>query len=157
MEPDMLRGRSVRSTITMPYRVPSIVLALSLFHASTATAATYFVRQSGDDEHVGSMPGKAWATLTKAARTVRAGDTVLVGGGTFDGPLPIANSGTKDAAIVFVADTRGEFTGDAGPCVVTSSRGSVVILEEKSHVQFRGLSFRGTNGLIVNARRASGI
>lgn len=139
------------------WRTALVALACTFLDARDANATTYFVREQGDDDNGGVMPSKAWRTLTKAARTAKAGDTVIVGAGTFVGQLPLANSGTNAAAIVFIADTEGDFTGDAGVCVLTSSRGSLVILDEKSHIHFRGFSFQGASGSIVNAHQAAGI
>ena len=65
-------------------------------------AAEYHVRLDGDDAAAGT-PNAPWRTLQKAARTARAGDTVIVHAGTYAGPLAPQGSGTKEAPIVFTA------------------------------------------------------
>jgi hypothetical protein len=59
---------------------------LLVFAASTrttpATGATYFVAPKGDDAADGFFD-RPWATLHKAATTIKAGDTVYVRGGTW--------------------------------------------------------------------------
>jgi hypothetical protein len=60
--------------------------ALLLLGASTedeaAVGATYFVAPAGSDDAPGSFD-KPWATLHKAAATLKPGDTVYVRGGTY--------------------------------------------------------------------------
>lgn len=134
-----------------------VAIAIAFVVVGAADATTYYVRQVGDDDNTGLFPSRAWRTLTKAGRIAKAGDTVIVGAGEFIGQLAVKNSGTQASPVVFLADVGGTFTKDVGACVLAANKGSVVVLDQQSHVQFRGIRFRGSSGLVVNGSRSSGI
>src|SRR6185436_5857678 len=49
-----------------------------------APGRIWYVRQTvGDDSHDGTAPGKAWRSLSRLARALRAGDTAYVGPGLY--------------------------------------------------------------------------
>ena len=67
--------------------------------ATTANAATYYVRTSGSDSNSGQSPADAFATIKKSATTVQAGDTVYVGAGTYTDKAEPAADGTSSNPI----------------------------------------------------------
>lgn len=71
--------------------------------SSTCDRSCYYVNAAtGSDGADGRTPGTAWRSLRKAAQIVTAGSTVIVTNGMY-APLRIANSGTPNAWIKFVA------------------------------------------------------
>ena len=62
----------------------------------------YFVSTDGDDQNPGTYE-EPWRTISKAAGTVTAGDTVYIRGGTYEEQVTISISGTEDDYIVFSA------------------------------------------------------
>src|SRR5690606_4037651 len=69
--------------------------------------ATYYVSiQTGDDTNDGLSPETAWATITKAAQTMVAGDRVYVAPGTYYETVQPLNFGEPDAWISYIADTN---------------------------------------------------
>lgn len=71
--------------------------------------ATYYVRPDGNNTNVGTgyLASQAWATITKAAQTMVAGDTVYIAPGTYyEMVTPL--SGT----VTFHGDPRCEFFPD---------------------------------------------
>src|SRR3569623_1579162 len=56
--------------------------ALILVSGLTAAAAEFFVAPGGDDANAGTRD-KPFATMAKAQAVVRAGDTVVIRGGTY--------------------------------------------------------------------------
>ena len=61
--------------------------------AATASAATYYVTPAGNDTADGTTSAP-FQTISKAAATARAGDTVLVGSGTYPESVPVTYSAT---------------------------------------------------------------
>ena len=78
-----------------------VFFALGLFLAAlgpsgVASAATYHVAANGDDNNPGTQ-SQPWATIGKANRMLRAGDTVLIHAGTYHEQIHPQNSGTSDS------------------------------------------------------------
>jgi hypothetical protein len=88
--------------------VPVIILCM----AESSPAVTYFVRMDGNNnctgqvDQGGSSGSCAWRTLQHAADFVQAGDTVLVGNGTYQGFM-IQSHGTAALPILFKAQSNG--------------------------------------------------
>lgn len=85
----------------------SLVWALFAIAPGSSLAATYYVSPSGNDSNPGTQTAP-WATITKAAATVVAGDTVNVLAGTYidlnatyDRAFSPARSGTAGNPITF--------------------------------------------------------
>ncbi len=80
-------------------------LALLLLTVGGAPAAQYFVdAATGSDDHSGSTPEQAFATIQRAADLVVAGDTVVVGPGVYFESVQIKATGTAEQPITFRAD-----------------------------------------------------
>ncbi|HNB59261.1 MAG TPA: right-handed parallel beta-helix repeat-containing protein [Phycisphaerales bacterium] len=111
--------------------------------ARDALAETYYVRKSGSDSANGLTPATAWASITKAATSMIAGDTVYVGAGTYQTEVVPASSGTSTNPIRYIADTTGQNTGDAGAVTIStwgSSHGFE--LKNRDYVEISGFSLR---------------
>ena len=61
---------------------------------------TYYVTTSGSDINDGTSISNAWRTIGKANQNLQAGDTVYIGGGTYDRINP-ANSGASGNYITY--------------------------------------------------------
>jgi hypothetical protein len=72
-----------------------------------------YVRQTvGDDANDGLSPAKAWRSLSMLENSMRAGDTAYVGPGLYREMVTVANGGTAEKRITFIADAAGEHTTD---------------------------------------------
>lgn len=81
------------------------VAGLSLVVGFVVRAATYEVAQGhpqASDDGDGSA-GRPWETISHAAAVARAGDRVLIRGGTYRERVVVKSSGTPDAPIQFEA------------------------------------------------------
>ncbi len=92
---------------TDPYPPTSIPLLDSprvvfLPFITNAAKTVYFVSTSGSDSNAGTFT-QPWRTISKAARTVKAGDIVYIRQGTYLEHVEIIPSGTSDAPIQFLA------------------------------------------------------
>lgn len=67
-----------------------------------ATAATYYVANSGDDGDPGSL-ARPWRTIAKANATLEPGDTVLIRGGEYNEAISPERSGTPGNCITYQA------------------------------------------------------
>lgn len=119
------------------------VLATSLALNAPASAATYYVRTSGNDLNLGLLPATAFRTIQKAATVAKAGDKVWVGAGTYTEAISVGFSGTSGSPIVFLADLTGAMTGDSGPVVVSGS-GASFVANGKDYIQVIGIQFGGS-------------
>ena len=64
-------------------------------------AATYYVATSGNDANSGASTSSPFRTIQKGAAVARAGDTVMIRGGTYRETIIPANSGTASSPIKF--------------------------------------------------------
>lgn len=85
------------------------ILLICIAMASSAMAAKYYVAKNGSDYNpgTGSQP---WLTIQKAAEVISAGDTVVVGPGTYDERVNTRRSGTPGKRITFMALTSKTVT-----------------------------------------------
>lgn len=83
-----------------------LLASLLLFAAIAANAATYYIRTDGNDSNDGlaNTAEGAWLTLTKAAATLAAGDTVRVQAGTYTESFTESTDGSLESPITYVAD-----------------------------------------------------
>lgn len=129
-------------------------LAVTSLLCSDAIATTYYVRKSGSDSANGLSPSNAWATISRAASSMIAGDTVYVGAGTYTGTISPASSGTSGSRIRYVGDTQGIYTGDAGNVVISTWGSSYGLnINTRNYVEFAGFTINASNqyGVYVNA------
>jgi parallel beta-helix repeat protein len=114
--------------------------------ASTAAHATaYSVSRSGSDTASGQS-GAPWATLQRALKTVKPGDTVTVEDGTYAGLACDSVSGTASAPIVF--KSRNPW----GAKITSATSGST-----QDWVQFSSCSYITFDGFEVSGAPRSGI
>ncbi len=135
----------------------ALALLAALLPGGLASAADYYVRATGSDSNPGTSPAQAWRTPQKAANILQPGDTVYIGAGTYSGAVRPARAGTPAAPIVYVADTDGSRTGDAG-AVILQTTGTVLDLTRDNDHRFQGFVLTSQNaGAVVLVDNASGI
>ncbi|MCK6554405.1 right-handed parallel beta-helix repeat-containing protein [Candidatus Binatia bacterium] len=116
----------VKSQRHWPIAVLAGVMASALFACGGSSGSPaeppppnpLYVRQSGDDANTGADPATALRTINRAAQLARKGYTIVVGAGTYPGNITTDRPGEVPDGIAFVADVRGQITGDAGPVTV---------------------------------------
>ena len=122
----------------------AVICALSIFPGN-ADSATYYVSPSGSDSNSGTTASSPWETITKAADTAVAGDTVIVKAGTYTDPTATsqeafnpANSGTSTNPITFKSD----------PPL------AAILIEFKSGVP--ALAVYGRNNIVIDGFKVEG-
>jgi hypothetical protein len=103
-----------------------------------ARPRTFHVATTGDDRHSGLSTADAWRTISHAADEVRAGDTVLIHGGTYEETVVVRASGDEQAPITFRA-APGETVWMDGS---DRFRTTAFRLAVKHHVHVDGIRFR---------------
>ncbi|WP_374089775.1 choice-of-anchor Q domain-containing protein [Methylomicrobium lacus] len=90
----------------------SVVWAVMLIgsSASASAATTYYVSTSGSDSNSGTQ-SQPWRSITKAATTMRAGDTAIVSAGTYNEAVTTNSSGASGSKITFRASGSVTVTG----------------------------------------------
>ena len=78
--------------------IPAGGLNLVSGPAMVSTGSIYYVAPSGSDANPGTL-SQPWQTISKAAGTVNAGDTVYIRGGTYQESNSFYTSGTQAAPI----------------------------------------------------------
>jgi len=96
-------------------------------------ADVFYVRPDGDDQADGLSLAGAWKTLSRAARSLRPGDTVYLSPGRYGGDTAIACQGT--AAQPIAVRGRGR-----EPAILEGT----IRLAGAAHVNFARLQFSGT-------------
>jgi hypothetical protein len=98
----------------------------------------FYVSPDGDDDGPGSRE-HPWRTVGRAAAAARAGDTVLIGEGTYNERVVVANSGEPGRPITFRNYPGHHPVIDA----TDTGRGwGIVELRNRSHVRLIGLEVR---------------
>jgi hypothetical protein len=89
------------------FAILSFLLVLVL--TSHAFATTYCVSTSGSDSNPGTS-GSPWETIQKAAKTMVAGDTVIVYAGTYSEAVTASTSGISSNRITYRVNTGDTVT-----------------------------------------------
>jgi hypothetical protein len=114
---------------------------------SVSIGNTYYVAKNGNDNNPGTEQSP-WLTITKAANTLVAGDTVYIKEGTYNENVLIKNSGSSGMFITFAA-----YPGDS---VTIDGKGLSVDIHD-GLVQISGSSYINLSGLRVINSRFTGI
>ncbi|HOS91843.1 MAG TPA: right-handed parallel beta-helix repeat-containing protein [Armatimonadota bacterium] len=117
-------------------------LVMTVLHISGVDARVVHVAPGGDDAAAGTEAAP-WATLTRAASSLAAGDTLVVHAGAYHGPMVIEASGTEAEPVVVQVEEGAEAVLEAPPGLGDASVG---VLIRGKHVQLRGLTVRGFVG-----------
>ena len=107
---------------------------------------TLFVRQSGNDENVGTAPDQALRTLAKAMTKMSPGSTLHVGRGVYQERLTVTDIvGTAAQPVQILADRTGAATGDPAGDVIIDGGGNLVaaIVTNSPYVTIDGFIVRG--------------
>lgn len=102
--------------------------------------STFYVSPNGKDSNPGTE-AKPWKTLTKAAETARAGDTVYIMSGTYKERLVPKNSGEDGRPIRFYAAPNNEviIDGTDSPGLEEFHWGGVVDIIGHHHIEVSGI------------------
>lgn len=119
-----------------------------------ASAATLYVRVSGNDSNDGASPGSAFRTLGWAAQVAVAGDRIVVGPGLYqEGNIAPKAIGS----VTFFGDRLGNATGDQPGEVILDASGFEYgfYLSDKPYMRIEGLVVYGAGvGVLIKGRQA---
>jgi len=99
---------------------------------------TYYVATDGDDAHSGLARDQAWRTVGHAASSIRAGDTVLIAGGTYAEKVRVRVSGDEGLPIRFksMPGERVIFDGNE------RRQDAAWVVSGKTNIELDGFYFR---------------
>jgi hypothetical protein len=125
-----------------------------------AAGTTYYLSPNGNNANDGLSPSTAWATLKRAAHVLKAGDTLLLMGGTYVSDpsnteffFSPSNSGTAENPITIKA-----YDGEVPVITGASPYGSFITFSDVSHFIVEGIHFENTtNGYPIYSRNANHI
>lgn len=117
-------------------------IAFLLASSPLAHSATYYVATGGNDAWPGTL-GQPWKTIQKAANTLDPGDTVLVRGGVYGGPVTVNVSGSASAGYVTLANYPGETpVVDALGITPPPGETGLFLVAGRHHLVIRGFELR---------------
>jgi len=121
--------------------------------APTGGAVYYVNGSTGNDANPGTSSAP-WRTIQKAANTLRAGETVIVNGGTYNERVVVSGSGSSGNLITFQAQgtvvTKG-FQVQANYVKVDSFEiGNIAYVHHTSRNTGSGVYISGSNNQITN-------
>ncbi|MBI2266178.1 MAG: right-handed parallel beta-helix repeat-containing protein [Armatimonadetes bacterium] len=114
----------------------------------------YYASPNGSDSGDGSA-GNPWS-LNKANQSAQAGDTVFFRGGTYNGQLKPANSGSEGKDITFAA-YPGERPTIDGTGVNVPGWSGLVDIRDKSNIRISGFNIQNSQWAGIYADNSSNI
>jgi hypothetical protein len=96
----------------------------------------YYVSPNGSDTNPGTL-AQPWKTISKAAETLTAGQTVYVRGGTYTERLIPKNSGTENAYIVY-SNYPGELPVISGTGIAWRKPDGLVSIKDARFIRITG-------------------
>lgn len=123
-----------------------IIVILFSVNASTTlekdaiSGSGYFVAKNGNDNNIGTE-GHPWLTISKAANTARAGDTVYIKAGTYYEKVNIMNSGSEGNYITFAA-FPGETVNIDGSYTSQDIYEGLINIKGNSYIIIKGFNFK---------------
>ena len=136
-------GTSIPPTSTSIPSTPTSIPPTPTSIPPTATPLSgklYYVATNGDDVAPGSDT-RPFRTIGKAANVARPGDTILIHGGVYYEDVKPRRSGEQGQFITYKNYGDGEVILDAQD----GQRAGCIEIENKSYLQFSGLTVRGAN------------
>ncbi|GAK57784.1 hypothetical protein U27_04751 [Candidatus Vecturithrix granuli] len=116
----------------------AIMLVWSLLLPIAAFGTTYYVAPGGNNSNPGTL-AKPWRTITKAAQTLVAGDTVYIRAGTYSEQVTPQNSGRSGQYIVYAAYPGETVTIDGSGITLPDDLYGVFHIANKSYLKVSGL------------------
>lgn len=150
----MLLQEGTAPAVALTPEVKITNLVFRLIRAPTV----YYVRGSFAgcaDSATGTSPATAFCTLSRAASGVVAGDVVYVGASTYTESVRPVSSGTNGNPIIFIGDSGGVKTGDAGQVVVRGVASPAFDLSQRSFITIIGFRIQDSTGGIFFSNDAT--
>ncbi len=98
-----------------------------------------YVAMDGDDQNEGTLENP-FRTIAKASSEAEAGTTVFIREGTYEEPLIVQHTGTKQKPITFQSYEEEEVTLDGGNMDSADGDRALVVLEDKNYINIEGLT-----------------
>ncbi|MCD4739693.1 right-handed parallel beta-helix repeat-containing protein, partial [archaeon] len=117
-----------------------------LFLLVPAFATDYFVATNGDDEGLGTE-GDPWRTISKAADTMIAGDTVYIKEGTYNERIIPHNSGNPSEYITYMAYPGDTVTVDGNDIYMNWA--GLVHIVDMNYIRISGLRIMHSQSFCV--------
>ncbi len=127
---------------------PNVDLSFATLAGPTAPR-TFYVSAAGSDSNSGLSADEALRTVSHAASLARAGDTVMIGGGTYTESVRIRSTGAVGRPVTFKAAAGEQVIVDGGRRMITTA----FHIRGKNHIHLDGFYFQwigssGWNGAI---------
>ncbi|MEO8628738.1 MAG: DUF1565 domain-containing protein, partial [Betaproteobacteria bacterium] len=139
---------TVRHTFLRDKRIFAGAAALLLQAMSIASATTYHVAVTGNDNAQGTQ-SRPWRTLQRAANSANPGDAILVATGVYREKLAFVRGGSPDKKIMF-KNSPGQFPVIDGQGLEIGKWGALVSFNNVGHVRLEGFEIRNSGAYNVS-------
>lgn len=124
----------------------TVAFSILVAFSATASAANWYVDDGGNNSNGGMSPGDAWRDISYAIgnASVSDGDTIMVGGGTYNESIVVDKELTIMAASIPIIDGQGTIYGPA-------------VHVQADNVTFEGFTIRNFISVDTNISDMGGI
>jgi len=112
---------------------------LLLSFSLVINATTYYVSKNGNDNNAGTSESMAWKTIGKAAKTLKAGDEVVILNGTYKEQVIPKNSGNAGKYIIYSAKNKGKVIIDGKDLGINIGRTALFFIKNKRYIKVKGI------------------
>ena len=120
-----------------------VVCLMAFVMGGIASATTYYVAKNGSDSNPGTE-ASPWLTISKAASTLTAGDTVYVKAGTYAEQVVPANSGSAGNYITYEAYPGDTVIVDCNGITYPSYYEGIFTVNGKSYIKIIGFQLKNS-------------
>ena len=103
-------------------------------------ATTYYVSKNGNDSNSGTSESMAWRTISKAAKTLKAGDEVIILKGTYKEQVIPENSGVAGKYITYKAKSGAKVIIDGTNLTINDGHSALFLIDGKNYIKVIGLA-----------------
>lgn len=118
---------------------------------------TFYVATHGNDYNDGKSLQRPWKTISKAAASLKAGDTVFIKNGTYEEQVVPVNSGTESHYIVYMAYPGDDVILEGKNIAIADATSGLFLIDNKSYIKVIGIRVRNVGTTFEASHSQAGI
>lgn len=117
----------------------------------------FYVATDGNDSNNGKSLSKPWQTISKAAASLKAGDTVYIKKGTYEEQVVPVKSGKENEFIVYMPYADDEVVIDGKNINIKDGTSGLFLIKNKSYIKVSGIRVQNVGTTIEVSYSQAGI
>ncbi len=117
----------------------------------------YYVAPGGNDQNDGINVDAPWKTISKAASTLKAGDTVIIGKGIYEEQVIPSNSGVEGKYIVYMANPGDEVVLEGKNIKIADATSGLFLIKGKRYIRVIGIKVQNVGRSFEDSHSQAGI